>query len=188
MPGTAWDEMTCLFPNFTLCNGCNYLSTLGSKPCKEDDSLIWDKLKFTHKAWSGVRFASLLSQTHVHSTLVMQGCVIYHVVCDHLIHCGQDTMAASFLKTFSNAFSWMKMHEFRLRFHWSLFLRLDLILLHHWLRSTGQEFYWNFLEKEYWLLNNNLIDLCSPRCQIKHQSTLVRVIAWYIQATNHYLN
>ena len=27
------------------------------------------------------------------------------------------------LTTFSNAFSWMKMHEFRRRFHWSLFLK-----------------------------------------------------------------
>ena len=30
-------------------------------------------------------------------------------------------MAAIFQTTYSNAFSWMKMHEFRLRFHWSLF-------------------------------------------------------------------
>ena len=31
--------------------------------------------------------------------------------------------------TFSNAFSWMKMHEFRLIFHWSLFLRFELTIL-----------------------------------------------------------
>ena len=30
--------------------------------------------------------------------------------------------------TFSNAFSWMKMQEFRLRFHWSLFRRFELII------------------------------------------------------------
>ena len=36
-------------------------------------------------------------------------------------------MAAVFQTTFSNAFSWMKMYEFRLRFHWSLFLRFQLI-------------------------------------------------------------
>ena len=34
--------------------------------------------------------------------------------------------AAIFKTTFSNAFSWMKMYEFRLRFHWSLFLRVQL--------------------------------------------------------------
>ena len=32
-------------------------------------------------------------------------------------------MAAIFQTTFSNACSWMKMHEFRLRFHWNLFRR-----------------------------------------------------------------
>ena len=30
--------------------------------------------------------------------------------------------------TFSNAFSWTKMCEFRLRFHWSLFLRVQLTI------------------------------------------------------------
>ena len=34
---------------------------------------------------------------------------------------GPDKIAAVFQMTFSNAFSWMKMHEFRFRFHWSLF-------------------------------------------------------------------
>ena len=36
---------------------------------------------------------------------------------------GRDKMAAVSQTTLSNAFSWMKMLEFRLRFHWSLFLR-----------------------------------------------------------------
>ena len=35
---------------------------------------------------------------------------------------GWDKMAAIFQTTFSNAFSWMKTNEFRLRFHWSLFV------------------------------------------------------------------
>ena len=41
-----------------------------------------------------------------------------------LTHWGWDKMAAVSQKTFSNVFYWMKMHEFRLRFHWSLFLRV----------------------------------------------------------------
>ena len=36
--------------------------------------------------------------------------------------------------TFSNAFSWMKMFEFRLKFHWSLFLRFQLTIFQHWFR------------------------------------------------------
>ena len=40
-----------------------------------------------------------------------------------LAHWGRDKMAAVSQTTLSNAFSWMKMLEFRLRFHWSLFLK-----------------------------------------------------------------
>ena len=39
-----------------------------------------------------------------------------------------------FQTTFSNAFSWMKIYEFRLRFHWSLFLRVQLTIFQHWSR------------------------------------------------------
>ena len=31
-------------------------------------------------------------------------------------------------------FSWMKMYEFRSRFHWSLFLRFQLTIFQHWFR------------------------------------------------------
>ena len=37
--------------------------------------------------------------------------------------------------TLSNAFSWMKMLEFRLKFHWSLFLRVQLPTFQHWFRE-----------------------------------------------------
>ena len=43
-------------------------------------------------------------------------------------------MAAVSQTTLSNAFSWMKMSEFRLRFHWSLFLRVQLTIIQHWFR------------------------------------------------------
>ena len=36
-----------------------------------------------------------------------------------LTHWGRDKMAAIFQTTVSNIFSWMKMYDFRLRFHWS---------------------------------------------------------------------
>ena len=44
---------------------------------------------------------------------------------DILSHWGWDKMAAISLTTFSNAFSWIKMYEFSLRFHWNLFLRVQ---------------------------------------------------------------
>ena len=46
-----------------------------------------------------------------------------------LTHWGRDKMAAISKTTFSHAFSWMKMYEFRLRFHWSLFLMVQLTAL-----------------------------------------------------------
>ena len=36
--------------------------------------------------------------------------------------------------TFSNVFSWMKMFEFRLKFHWSLFPRVQLTIFQQWFR------------------------------------------------------
>ena len=51
-----------------------------------------------------------------------------------LTHSGLDTIPAISQTTFSNALSWMKMYEFRLRFHWSLFPRIQLTILQHWFR------------------------------------------------------
>ena len=52
----------------------------------------------------------------------------------NLTHWGRDKMAAIFQTTFSNAFYWMKMYEYRLNFHWSLFLRVQLTISQHWFR------------------------------------------------------
>ena len=51
-----------------------------------------------------------------------------------LTHWGQDKMAAILHTIFSNALSWMKMFEFRYKFHWSLFLKVQLTIFHHWFR------------------------------------------------------
>ena len=51
-----------------------------------------------------------------------------------LTHSGRDKMVAIFQTTFSNSFSWMKMYQFRSKFHWSLFLRVRLTISQHWFR------------------------------------------------------
>ena len=51
-----------------------------------------------------------------------------------LTHWGRDKMAAISQTTLSNAFSWMKIFEFRLKFYWSLFLRVELTIFQHWFR------------------------------------------------------
>ena len=51
-----------------------------------------------------------------------------------LTHWGRDKMAAISQTIFSNAFSWMEMYEFRLIFHWGLFLGVQLTIFQHWFR------------------------------------------------------
>ena len=51
-----------------------------------------------------------------------------------LTHWGRDKMAAFSQTTLSNTFSWMKILEFRLKFHWSLFPRVQLTIFQHWFR------------------------------------------------------
>ena len=50
-----------------------------------------------------------------------------------------------FQTKFSNAFSWMKMFEFRLRFHWSLFPRVQLTIFHDWASSRRQAIIWTMM-------------------------------------------
>ena len=49
-----------------------------------------------------------------------------------LTHWGRDKMTAFSHTTLSNAFSWMKILEFRLKIHWSLFLRILSTIFQHW--------------------------------------------------------
>ena len=48
-----------------------------------------------------------------------------------LTHWGRDNI---FQTTFWKAFSWMKMFDFRLRFHGTLFHRVQLTIFQHWFR------------------------------------------------------
>ena len=52
----------------------------------------------------------------------------------NLTHWGRDKKAAILQTTLSNAFSWMKMLEFQLKFHWSLAPRVQLTIFQHWFR------------------------------------------------------
>ena len=70
-----------------------------------------------------------------------------------MTHWGRDKMAAVSQTMFSNTFSLMKIYEFRLKFHWSLFLRFQLTIFQHWFR------YWlgavqatSHYLKQWWLV------------------------------------
>ena len=51
-----------------------------------------------------------------------------------LTHWGRDKMDAISQTTFSSAFSWMKIFEFRLKFHCSLLPGVQLTIFQHWFR------------------------------------------------------
>ena len=52
-----------------------------------------------------------------------------------LTHWGRDKIDAISLTTFSNGFSWIKMYDFRLKFHWIFFLAVKLTIFQHWFRK-----------------------------------------------------
>ena len=53
----------------------------------------------------------------------------------HLTHWGRNKIDAILQTTFWNAFFLMKMFEFRIRFHWSLFLRVQSTVIQYWFRQ-----------------------------------------------------
>ena len=78
-----------------------------------------------------------------------------------LTHWGRAKMAAGFQTAFSNAFSEKKMYEFRLKFHWKLFLRVQLILFQYqfrwWLGADqATSHYLNRWWSGYWRINVSL--------------------------------
>ena len=54
---------------------------------------------------------------------------------DYLTQWGRDKMDAISQTTFWSTFSWMKRFEFRLKFHWSLFLKVQLTIFQNWFRK-----------------------------------------------------
>ena len=69
-------------------------------------------------------------------SIIMLATILRHkspVRC-HLTHWGRNKMDAILQTTFWSAFSWIKMFEFWIRFHWSLFLRVLLTIIQHWFR------------------------------------------------------
>ena len=67
---------------------------------------------------------------------------------------GRDKMTAIFLATFSNAFSWMKVHESRLRFPLNMFLRVQLTILQHW-RLQANDRFSHYKDKIHWNIIQN---------------------------------
>ena len=93
--------------------------------------------KYFHLMTSSCKVAhhSHLSDLPIHDIPQKVSCPFYGGIATVLLtHWGRDKMAAIFQTTFSNAYSRMKMYEFRLKFHWNLFLRVQFTTFKHWFR------------------------------------------------------
>ena len=110
-----------------------------------------------------------------------------------LTHWVQDKMAAIFQTTFLNAFSWMKMYDFILIFHSSLFQRVQLIILQLWFSANQvRTHYLNQWWLIYWHIYGSLsLNELKPSDAIwRHRtgSALAQVMACCLVASSHYEN
>ena len=119
-----------------ICCHCFYIvlqmilcMTCTNKICQIDSSFD----VFTRLAQQG-RVAHIYLHQKIRSSLVWKmACRLSgDNVALSLTHWSRDKMAAFSQTTLSNAFSWMKILEFRLKFHWSLFLRVLSTIFQHW--------------------------------------------------------
>ena len=103
-------------------------------------------------------------------TISLASCFTFNMYMS-LTNWGWDKMAAIFQTTCSNTLSWMKMYEFRLKFHWSLFLRVQLTIFQYWFRrycempntsgGTYTSVGWHIVRK---------FNMCRPehKCRVAH--------------------
>ena len=131
----GWAEHHCFIHDWHLWLFCNSLtwsqylahttlSLFGSTPAKLNQ-LLWKQPSIWHLVL--INWEHLLCRLWFMSSWWVQ-------MNWWLTHWGRDKMAAILQTTFWNTFSWMKMYEFWLQFHWMLFLRVQLTIFHHWFR------------------------------------------------------
>ena len=107
------------------------------RPVKRGFDVFFDLrlYKPLSKQWRGWLFETLSGSLWRHcNALVPHICVSESGFDNGLSHWGRDKIDAIWQMTFSNAFSWLKMNDFLLEFHWSLFLRFESTIFHHWYR------------------------------------------------------
>ena len=82
------------------------------------------------------------------TTFTTQMCVY-----TNLTHWGRDKIVAISMTTFSNAYSGMRMHGFRLGYRWRLFVRFKSTIFQHWFREwLGADQARSHYLKQRWLI------------------------------------
>ena len=115
------------------------------------------------------------------------------VTCQDLTHLSLDKMSAVSQTIFSDAFSWMKIFVFWLRFHWILFLMVQLTIAQHWFRywlapNRRQSIIWTNADtiqrRIYATVGGDVgptpkVD-CSYKCWHKTQYTISPFLLWML--------
>ena len=117
--------------------------------------LLWERVNFTQ------RLSQLTNQPPccVLALNMIKISSLIRLTTDSLTHWGRDKVDVIFQATFWNGYSWLKMFKFRLKFHWSLFLRFQLTIFQHWFRSADQatRHYLNQKWIIYWRIYASLV-------------------------------
>ena len=127
---------SCICAKFTYCKNIShglqpriYLKRFSSKSHQQQHSYRVT----VELPWANWHFYTIASRFNaVHSKTILRSVQTW--LSYNLTHWGRDKMAAIFQTKFSNAYSWIKMLTFLLRFHWSLFPRVQLTIFKHWFR------------------------------------------------------
>ena len=110
----------------TLCLYLNQCWLKITTTSVRDQSLIEGPCTVITTSQPTLRYICRISQTlHFPFNLLCN-------VCFNTLRLRQD--GRQFPDDISNAFSWMKIYQFRLRFHWCLFPRIQLTISQHWLK------------------------------------------------------
>ena len=90
----------------------------------------------TLECYFGVYFhgCSKITPSWAHKQFTISVHTLFYVIDHEIRHWGRGQMAAILQMTFSKAFSWIKIFEFQLKFHWCLFQSVQLIISQYWFR------------------------------------------------------
>ena len=139
--GPVQETLTLFVLNF-ICETLKYICilfhflTLRWNRSSTASLLAWKDLFILHGQYHGSWWPGSLRRQGIscYGILTMYSLNIPVSAPEGLTHWGRDKMDAISQTTFSNQFSWMKMYEYRFKFHWSLFLRVQLTIFQHWFR------------------------------------------------------
>ena len=107
----------------------------------------------------------------------------------------RDKMDAISQTPFSSAFSGMKMFEFRLKSHWSLFLRVQLTISQHWFRQwLGAVQVTSHYLKQLWLVYQRIYaslglnELTSVVCASEIKKTVFHITPHRQRSMTYYIS